>query len=116
MEITKTFYAKGRASWRKWLEKNHKKKKEIWLVYYKKHTGKPRVSYRDMVKECLCFGWIDGTVKSIDDEKYAQRITPRRKNSKWSETNTKIYKELKKRGLVSEHGKKVFEKRLRNKN
>jgi uncharacterized protein YdeI (YjbR/CyaY-like superfamily) len=113
MEITKTFYPRNRQELRKWLEKNHQKKKEIWLIYYKKHTGKPRVDYKDMVKECLCFGWIDGTVKSIDDKKYAQRITPRRKGSQWSETNTKIYKELKKQGLVSEHGKKVFEDGLK---
>ncbi|MCK4757025.1 MAG: hypothetical protein KAS67_01090, partial [Thermoplasmata archaeon] len=70
MEITEEFYAKDRAEWRAWLEKNHDKKKEIWLIYYKKHTGKPVVSYDASVEEALCFGWIDGTIKRVDDEYY----------------------------------------------
>ena len=108
MEITKTYYAKDRNSWRTGLEKNHKSKKEIWLVYYKKNSNKSRVEYSDAVKEALCFGWIDSTAKSIDEEKYAQRFTPRRKGSKWSSLNVKYYKELEKLGLVSDEGKKAF--------
>lgn len=109
MEITKTLYVKDRASWRKWLRENHSKEKEIWLIYYKKHTGKPRINYIDMVKEELCFGWIDGIVKRMDDEKYAQRITPRRKNSGWSANNVRLYLELEKQGLVTKAGRRAFE-------
>ncbi len=108
MEITKTFYPKNRAQWRVWLEKSHGKRKEIWLVYYKKSSGKPRIPYYDAVDEALCFGWIDGTVKSIDEERYAQRFTPRHKRSSWSATNAARYRTLLKEGLVVEAGKKAF--------
>ena len=92
MDITETLYVKDRKKWRAWLEKNHSTKKEIWLIYYKKHTGKPRIPYDDAVEEALCYGWIDSTVKRIDDEKYCQRYTPRNKKSQWSAPNIKRLK------------------------
>ena len=61
--------------WREWLEENYAIDKEIWLVQYKKHTGKACISYEDIVEEALCFGWIDGIIKRIDDEKYTRRLT-----------------------------------------
>jgi uncharacterized protein YdeI (YjbR/CyaY-like superfamily) len=64
------------------------------LVYYKKHTGKPRVSYNEAVEEALCFGWIDSTVKRIDDDRYMQKFTPRKKDSGWSELNKKRVEKL----------------------
>ncbi|MDY6965323.1 MAG: YdeI/OmpD-associated family protein [Halobacteriota archaeon] len=76
-----------REEWRNWLEEHHETEDEIWLIYYKKHTGKPRIPYDDAVEEAICFGWIDGIVKKIDEEKYAQRYTPRRKKSVWSDLN-----------------------------
>ena len=76
----------SREEWRAWLEKNHASEDEVWLAYYKKHTGKPTVSYLDSVKAALCFGWIDGLKKRIDDERYMHRFTPRRANSRWSPT------------------------------
>ena len=79
MEITETYYARNRKTWRKWLEKNHESLKEVWLVRYKKHTGKPTVSYNDSVEEALCFGWIDSIVKKVDEERYIQKFTPRKK-------------------------------------
>jgi uncharacterized protein YdeI (YjbR/CyaY-like superfamily) len=87
MEISKLLYAKDRNSWRKWLEKNHAKAKDIWLVYYKKSSGKKRIPYNDSVEEALCFGWIDSTMKNVDDICFAQRFSPRRKNSTLSELN-----------------------------
>ena len=78
----KSFQAKSRQDWRDWLKRNHTIEKEIWLVYYKKHTGKPTISYRDSVEEALCFGWIDGTKKRIDDERYSHRFTLRKVKSK----------------------------------
>ncbi len=108
MEITQKFYAKTAKDWRAWLEKNVTKKKEIWLVYYKKHTGKPTVSYDEAVSEALCFGWIDSTAKSIDDEKYAQRFTPRNPKSQWSENNVIRYRDLVKAKKMTKAGRAVF--------
>jgi len=81
MEITNTLYATNGKQWRKWLVKNHKKQKEVWLIYYRKETGKPRILYDDAVLEALCYGWIDSTVKKIDTERFAQRFSPRRSTS-----------------------------------
>jgi uncharacterized protein YdeI (YjbR/CyaY-like superfamily) len=83
----KTVYAKDRRTWRAWLQKNHDKCDEIWLVYYKKDSGKPRVPYEDAVQEALCFGWIDGKIKKIDEARFAQRFTPRKVRSGWSKIN-----------------------------
>ena len=87
MEITKTYYVATRSEWCKWLQKHHTSATEIWLIYYKKHTGMPRVSYNDAVEEALCFGWIDSLVKRVDADTYAQKFTPRKSKSKWSELN-----------------------------
>jgi uncharacterized protein YdeI (YjbR/CyaY-like superfamily) len=87
MNIGKTLYVTNAKEWRSWLAKNSKKEKEIWLIYYKKASGKPRIQYNDAVDEALCFGWIDSTVKSMDAERFAQRFTPRRKASNLSGMN-----------------------------
>lgn len=87
MKITKTLYVHKPKQWRAWLKKHHKTAKEIWLVYYKKHSPKPRISYNDAVDEALCFGWIDSTVKTLDKDRYCQRFSPRRKGSPCSEMN-----------------------------
>ena len=104
-EITKTFYAATRQEWREWLEKNHDRVREIWLLYPKKGSGKTRVAYADAVEEALCFGWIDGIVKPIDDTVYAQRFTPRRAGTSWSELNRKRYARLLREGKVTAAGK-----------
>lgn len=104
MEITEELYAKDRAEWRDWLEKNHTDKKEIWLIYYKKHTGKPVVSYDASVEEALCFGWIDGILKRIDDEKYTRRFTPRRKRSVWARSNVERVARMMKEGRMTDAG------------
>ena len=75
MNVGKTFYARNRREWRAWLAR-HKTAPEIWLIYYKKHSGKPRVSYNDAVDEALCYGWIDSILKPIDADCYAQRFSP----------------------------------------
>ena len=74
-------YFKSRAEWRNWLEKNFDTSKGIWLIRIKKHVNKPCVSYDDAVEEALCFGWIDGQINAIDDEKFKIRMTPRRPRS-----------------------------------
>ena len=94
MEITRTLHVTTRVEWWQWLDKNHNTENEIWLIFYKKHTGKSRFPYNDAVEEAICFGWIDSIVKRIDDEKFAQKFTPRKKNSKWSDLNIKRAKKM----------------------
>ncbi len=104
MEANEELYVKNRDDWRDWLKVNHAIKKEIWLIYYKKHTGKPRIPYDDAVEEALCFGWIDSIVKKIDDEKYAQKFTPRKYTSGWSEPNKRRVERMIKLGQMTEAG------------
>ncbi|MCP5063333.1 MAG: hypothetical protein GY936_12835 [Ignavibacteriae bacterium] len=108
METTKQIYCKNREEWHKWLSKNHLVEKEIWLVYYKKHTKKPRVPYNDAVEEALCFGWIDSIVKRIDNERYCQRFTPRSKNSSWSESNKERVRKLIKEKCITKFGMEII--------
>jgi len=104
MNMFKTLHVTNREDWREWLEKNHDKEKEVWLIFYKKHTGQPRVLYDDAVEEALCFGWIDSIIKRIDDEKYAQKFTPRKPDSKWSELNKKRVKKMIQEDRMTEAG------------
>lgn len=90
----KTLYVTNRKDWRRWLREHYRTEKEIWLVYYKKATGRPRIEYNDAVEEALCFGWIDSTVRSIDDEKHAQRFSPRKPKSKYSPANRERLRNL----------------------
>ena len=87
MEIGETLYVTSPRDFREWLRKHHADKTEIWLIQYKKATGKPSLNYLEAVEEAICFGWIDGFEKSIDAERYATRFTPRRPRSNWTETN-----------------------------
>ena len=103
MKITKTLHVTNRKDWRKWLREHYKTGKEIWLVYYKKGTGKPRISYNDAVEEALCFGWIDSIVKTLDEERTAQRFSPRRPKSKYSPANKeRLRKLVKQRKVIKE--------------
>jgi uncharacterized protein YdeI (YjbR/CyaY-like superfamily) len=95
---------KSRAAWRAWLERHHARRKEIWVVYYKRYTGKASVAYAEAVEEALCFGWIDGIVKRLDDERHMQRFTPRRKGSVWSAVNLRRFARLAEQGLVTDAG------------
>lgn len=104
MEITETLYVTDRAEWRRWLVDNHKTAKEIWLVYYSKESGKPRIPYLHAVEEALCFGWIDGIAKKMDAERTAQRFTPRRPKSNWTELNKERMRRLIAWGLMTEAG------------
>jgi len=87
MQIGETLYVTHRDDLRKWLIDNHKSKKEIWLVQYKKATKKPSINYVEAVEEAICFGWIDSMEKSMDIERYATRFSPRRPKSNWTNTN-----------------------------
>lgn len=97
-------YIATREAWRAWLAANHATERDVWLAYAKKHTGLPRVAYPDAVDEALCFGWIDSTTHRVDDRYYAQRFTPRRPKSEWSETNRRRFRALVKEGRVTVAG------------
>ena len=100
MEITRTFYATERDAWRAWLAEHHRTEKEIWLVYPRKHSGKPRIPYNDAVEEALCFGWIDSTQKTLDDDHTAQRYTPRRPGIPYSQPNQERLRKMIAQGKV----------------
>ena len=109
IEKTNTFYAKDRKAWRKWLEKNHDTAPGIWLIYYKKDSGKSRVAYADAVEEALCFGWIDSTLNPIDADSYMQLFTPRKEKSGWSKLNKERVEKLIAQGLMTDAGMKKIE-------
>jgi uncharacterized protein YdeI (YjbR/CyaY-like superfamily) len=104
MDAGKTLNVKDRARWRSWLEKNHASAPEIWLIYYKKASGRPRIPYNDAVDEALCFGWIDSIVKPIDEKRYAQRFSPRRPKSVLSAMNAERLRRLIAAGKVTPAG------------
>lgn len=101
MKITKTFYTPNRQAWRAWLKKHSKSEKEVWLIYYRKESGKARISYNDAVEEALCFGWIDSTVKRYDANRIVQKFSPRKRNSPYSQTNKERLQRLIHRRKVS---------------
>jgi uncharacterized protein YdeI (YjbR/CyaY-like superfamily) len=90
----KQYYAKDRKTWRKWLEKNHADYPGIWLIYYKKGSGKTRVSWSDAVEEALCFGWIDSTQRPGNEDYYMQLFMPRKPKSGWSKINKEKVEKL----------------------
>jgi len=103
-EIGKRQSFQDRDDWRVWLTANYDTATELWLVLYKKHTSKPTVSYNEAVEEALCFGWIDGIIKGIDEEKHAIRFSPRRCGSIWSESNKKRVTKMVEQGRMTEIG------------
>ena len=106
-----TFFATP-AKLRAWLEKHHDTASELVVGFYKKGSGKPSVTWPEAVDQALCFGWIDGIRRSLDDERYTNRFTPRRPRSNWSAVNIKRAKELIDLGLMRPAGLKAFEARM----
>jgi uncharacterized protein YdeI (YjbR/CyaY-like superfamily) len=104
MEIRKTLYVTTREQWRAWLTKHYQSETEVWLIYYKKHTRRSRISYDHAVEEALCFGWIDSIVKRMDDDKFAQKFTPRRDCTRWSALNKRRLRKLIREGRMTEAG------------
>jgi uncharacterized protein YdeI (YjbR/CyaY-like superfamily) len=100
MEITHTLYVTTREAWREWLQANYQSEAEIWLVGYRKGSGKPNLPYNAAVEEALCFGWIDSIQKNLDAERYAQRYSPRKRGSPYSQTNKERLRKLIAQGKV----------------
>ena len=90
--------------WRAWLAKNHASSPGIWLVRHKQNTGVKSMPYEDVVREALCFGWIDSLIKRLDDDRYAIKVTPRKPTSQWSQINRRRWNELKAAGLLAAPG------------
>src|SRR5436190_8135807 len=107
----KVKYFKSPAEFRRWLEKNHATTQELWVGYYKKSSAKPSITWPESVDEALCFGWIDGIRKSVDDLRYTSRFTPRRRGSIWSAVNIKRAQELRDKGLMHPAGMAAFNAR-----
>ena len=109
-----TFFA-NQTAFRKWLEKNHKKEKELLVGFYKVASGKQNMTWTQSVDQALCFGWIDGVRKSIDSDSYQIRFTRRKPTSTWSAVNIQKIAELTKQGLMHPAGVASFENRKENK-
>jgi uncharacterized protein YdeI (YjbR/CyaY-like superfamily) len=99
-----TLEVRSRRQWRAWLKKHHRSSPGVWLVFYKTHTGVKSIPYEDMVRETLCFGWIDSLIKRLDDDRYALKVTPRKPTSKWSDLNRVRWRELKAARLLAPAG------------
>ncbi|TDX09886.1 YdeI/OmpD-associated family protein [Flavobacterium sp. S87F.05.LMB.W.Kidney.N] len=112
--MTPTFFA-NQSEFRKWLEKNHQKEKELLVGFYKVNSKKPSMSWSESVDQALCFGWIDGVRKSIDQDSYTIRFTPRKPSSIWSAINIQKMEDLTKVGLMTDAGLKAFSFRTESK-
>jgi uncharacterized protein YdeI (YjbR/CyaY-like superfamily) len=109
--MTNPVFFKTQKDFRKWFQKNHTKAAELLVGFYERTSGKPSITWPESVDEALCFGWIDGIRRNIDEDSYSIRFTPRKKVSIWSAVNTKRANELKALGLMSPAGLKTFEAR-----
>lgn len=102
----KTLDLRTPEQWRKWLAGHHDSEAEVWLIFYKHHTGRASIAYKDALDEALCFGWVDSLIKRLDDARYARKFTPRKPDSKWSTVNRKRYAQLQASGRLMPAGLK----------
>ena len=112
-KVAPTFFAKP-YHFRQWLAKNHKRATELWVGYYRKDSGRPSITWPESVDEALCFGWIDGIRKKVDDESYKIRFTPRRSKSIWSAVNIARVAVLTREGRMQAAGIAAFARREEN--
>ena len=103
----KTLDARDCEEWREWLARHHDSESEVWLVFYKRQSGRPSIAYLDALDEALCFGWIDSLIKRLDDDRYARKFTPRKPDSRWSTANRKRFAQLQASGRLTPAGFKV---------
>ncbi|MBC7874813.1 MAG: YdeI/OmpD-associated family protein [Ferruginibacter sp.] len=110
----KTTHPRTRQQWRQWLEKNHLRSPGIWLIYFKKESGKPRVSIADAVEEALCYGWIDSISRKVDDQRTMLKFTPRKSKSVWSQLNKTRIEKLIRENLMTPAGMTKIELAKKN--
>jgi uncharacterized protein YdeI (YjbR/CyaY-like superfamily) len=112
-DTMKTITAFNRDDFRKWLVRHHDREDKVYVVVYKKHTGKLSPSHRELMEEAICFGWIDTTVKRLDENRYIRTFSRRNKNSKWSNNTLSYAKDLIKRGKMTSEGLKFYKEGLK---
>ena len=100
----KTLLVRTLDEWRNWLDEHHGSESEVWLVFYKLHTGVGSIAYSDALDEALCFGWVDSLVKRLDESRYVIKFTPRKADSRWSTINRKRFAALKAVGRLKPGG------------
>jgi uncharacterized protein YdeI (YjbR/CyaY-like superfamily) len=100
----KTLHAPTLARWRDWLTEHHASQPEVWLIFYKQHTGVRSIAYEDARDEALCFGWVDSLIKRLDERRFARKFTPRKADSRWSDINRKRYAALEAEGRLKPPG------------
>lgn len=105
MTLANPRYFSTPAEWRAWLEEHHASVPELWVGFHKRGSGRPSITWPESVDQALCFGWIDGVRRRIDDERYAIRFTPRRTGSTWSNINLRRVEELTRLGLMHQAGR-----------
>lgn len=103
------FHAESRAAWRAWLAEHHSTERGVWLCSWKAATGRPTCAYADAVEEALCFGWIDSTVNTLDDERGLQLMTPRKPKSSWTRLNRQRVAAMEAAGLMTDAGRRVVD-------
>lgn len=103
------YHAESRAQWRAWLEANHDTARGVWLCSWRSDTGRPRCPYPEVVEEALCFGWIDSTVNTFDDERGLQLLTPRKAKSTWTRLNRQRVADMEAAGLMRDAGRRAVE-------
>jgi uncharacterized protein YdeI (YjbR/CyaY-like superfamily) len=108
------YYPPSREEWRRWLEENHTTSPGIWLIYFKKGSQQPTVTYDEAVEEALSFGWIDSTANALDEERYLQLFTPRKPKSTWSRLNKERVEKLIKNGSMTVAGLEKIEAAKKN--
>jgi len=113
MTENKKCYAQTRKEWRQWLKRNHEREKRVALVKFKRHTNKPALSHKESMDEAICFGWIDTTIKRIDEDRYERRFAKRTKKSRWSKATQSYARLLIKEGRMTEAGMKAFQDGLK---
>jgi uncharacterized protein YdeI (YjbR/CyaY-like superfamily) len=108
MKMLHTLYVSTRDAWRAWLAEHHASASEVWLIYPKKTSSRPRIPYTDAVEEAICFGWIDSLVRRIDADCFAQKFTPRKDTKKWSAINKARLRRMIKTGRMTAAGMAVI--------
>ena len=109
--MSDAIYFPSPAAFRAWLERHHERESEVWVGYWKKATGKPSLTWSQAVDEALCFGWIDGVLRGVDDERHMQRFTPRKPSSNWSAVNVAKVEQLRAAGRMRPAGEAAFARR-----
>ena len=116
METSEALFFNNGQEWHTWLKQNHAEKNAVWLIHHKKSSGKTGINYDEALEEALCFGWIDGKLKSIDEEKYVIRYSPRKTKSVWSKLNKEKAEQLIESEKMTDAGLAKIEEAKRNGN